>query len=319
MSAGVRFFIIAVFVGLAVYFLYPTYVYYFGTTAEAREVAESGGISRDGTTNYSETLKAEVDKAVKAKKGAVSLGLDIRGGINVLLEADFEKMARDTGKKPDEITDQQKVESLERVIHKVQSRINEYGLSETSIRKFGKNRIVIQIPGEKDTSRIKNILITSGKLEFRLVDEEATKNLQFNRQTLEVTDSNFPPGTGLFYLSKKNELLRYVRTEPILLKTNVVMSGERIKDARVAFGEYNDTVVSFSLDMKGAGIFSEVTGNNKGTRLAIVLDGQVMSAPNINERIPSGSGQISGSFTPEEAKDLSLILRSGSLPRSRGP
>lgn len=315
MSPGVRFFIIAAFLGLSVYFLYPSFTYYFNTSEEIRNLVESGGKSPAGDTNLSDAQKAEVERAANAKKRAVALGLDIRGGINVLLEADFEKMASDSGKKIEEITDLQKLDALDRVIHKVQSRINEFGLSETSIRKFGKSRIVIQIPGERDPSRILKVIQTSGKLEFRLVDEDATKNLRFNRETLEVDDTNaIPKDGGLYYLYKKNDLAQEVRAQPLILRTNVIMTGERMKDARVSFGEYNDTVVAFTLDLKGAAIFSEVTGNNKGTRLAIVLDGKVMSAPNINERIPSGSGQISGSFTPAEAKDLSLILRSGSLP-----
>jgi preprotein translocase subunit SecD len=319
MSNSFRFFIIATMLGFAAWFLWPSYAYYFGVSDEARRVVESGGLANASMSNATDAFKAEVERAGKAKNGAVALGLDIRGGINIVLEADFDKYAADTGKKPEEIDEKMKIGELERVIMKIQNRIDEYGLSEVSIRKLGFNRIIIQIPGERDTSRIKSIIDSKGQLEFRMVDEEASRTINFNRETGELlTNTNvgaFPPeGTELFWSYHKGEGSRYVRTSPVLLKTNVHMTGERIKDARPSQGQYGDIVVSFQLDGEGGRVFGELTGANKGKRLAIVLDGKVMSSPNINEKIGGGSGQITGSFSHDEAKDLALILRSGSLP-----
>ncbi|MBN8215879.1 MAG: protein translocase subunit SecD [Spirochaetes bacterium] len=317
MSNSFRFFIIALMLGFAAWFLWPSYVYYFGVSDEARRVVESGGLANASLSNATDAFKAEVERAGKSKAGAVALGLDIRGGINIVLEADFDKYAVDSGRKPGDIDEKMKLGELERVIMKIQNRIDEYGLSEVSIRKLGFNRIVIQIPGERDTGRIKSIIDSKGQLEFRMVDEDATRTLDYNRETGELkTNGAFPPGTELFWSYHKGDRAHYVRTAPVLLKTNIDMSGEHIKDARPGQGQYGDIVVSFQLDGEGGRIFGELTGANKGKRLAIVLDQKVMSSPNINERIGGGSGQITGSFTHEEAKDLALILRSGSLPVS---
>lgn len=313
MSKSFRFFIIAILLGFAAWFLWPSYVYYFGVSDEARQVVESGGLG--AATNTSEAFKAEVEKATKAKTGAVALGLDIRGGINIVLEADFDAYAKAQSKKPEDIDDKMRLGELERLIMKIQNRIDEYGLSEVTIRKLGTSRIVIQIPGERDTSRIKGIIDTKGNLEFRLVDEEAMRTFTYNKQTLEVASNAVPAGSDLLWVVKRDEVTKkYVRTEAVLLRTNISMSGEHIKDAHPAQGQYGDIMVSFQLDGEGGRLFGDITGANKNKRLAIVLDGKIMSYPNIQDRIGGGSGQITGSFNHDEAKDLALILRSGSLP-----
>jgi preprotein translocase subunit SecD len=315
MSKSFRLFIILTFVGLSIWSLWDSYIYFFKVSPQAREVIESGGMISATNTEMSDEFKKELVVASEAKKNAVQLGLDIRGGIYVVVKADFEKLAKQMGTNVEAVSDKIKMDALDRVFHKMQNRVDEfYQTAEVSIRKQGNDRLVIQIPGEKDTTRIKSLIQAQGVLQFMIVDEDAMQKISFNRETMDLIDTNLPAGTALFYEFKKNEENKYIKIAPLILQTNVLMTGEAIRDARAQPGQYGDIEVSFQLNLKGASTFSEITAANKGKRLAIVLDGKVMSAPKINDRIPSGNGQITGSFTQLEAKDLSLILRSGSLP-----
>jgi len=317
MSSSFRFFIFAVLLALSAWSLYPTVYYYFVASSDIRQLVERG--TDEETVRGFNREKGELfDKASALKKRAVALGLDIKGGVHVIMEADFEKMARDAGKTIDELTETQKTEAMERVQHKLQTRIDQFGVSEVVIRKIDEDRISVQIPGEQNTARLMEVIGSVGKLEFMLVDDEATRALNVTRnekgEVEVINPESVPEGSRLYYLVQKDPVGVYQRVQALALYTNIEMTGDRMSDSRPQFGEYGDMVVGFSLDLKGAALFSDLTGKNKGKRLAIVLDDKIMSAPNINERIPSGNGVITGSFSRDEAKDLSLILRSGSMP-----
>ncbi len=178
--------------------------------------------------------------------------------------------------------------ALKQSIEIVRRRIDDVGTKEPTILQRGEKRILVELPGLKDPERIKSLLGKTAQLNFRLVSD----NKEFG--TDELTSEN---GVKL-NVSKR-----------------IIMSGENLIDAQPSIqNQNNEPTVSFTLDRLGAQKFGRATTDNVGKRLAIVLDGEIVSAPNINEPITSGNGMISGNFTFQEATDLALLLRSGALP-----
>ena len=178
--------------------------------------------------------------------------------------------------------------ALKQSIEIVRRRIDDVGTKEPTILQRGEKRILVELPGLKDPERIKKLLGKTAQLNFRLVSNES----DFGVDEL---------------LSESGEKLK--------VSKRIVMSGENLVDAQPSIqNQQNEPTVSFSLDRLGAQKFGRATTDNVGKRLAIVLDGKIVSAPNINEPITSGNGMISGNFTFQEATDLALLLRSGALP-----
>ena len=178
--------------------------------------------------------------------------------------------------------------ALNQSIEIVRRRIDDVGTKEPTILQRGDKRILVELPGLKDPERIKSLLGKTAQLNFRLVSE----NEEF----------------GVEKIKSENG-------EDLNISKRIIMSGENLMDAQPTFNsQTNEPTVSFTLDRIGAQKFGRATTDNVGKRLAIVLDGSVISAPSINEPITSGSGIISGNFTFQEATDLALLLRSGALP-----
>ncbi len=178
--------------------------------------------------------------------------------------------------------------ALKQSIEIVRRRIDDVGTKEPTILQRGEKRILVELPGLKDPERIKNLLGKTAQLNFRLVSD----NSEFGIEEL---------------LSEDGEKLNISR--------RIILSGENLIDAQPSIqNQNNEPTVSFTLDRLGAQKFGRATTDNVGKRLAIVLDGEIVSAPNINEPITSGNGMISGNFTFQEATDLALLLRSGALP-----
>ncbi len=178
--------------------------------------------------------------------------------------------------------------ALKQSIEIVRRRIDDVGTKEPTILQRGEKRILVELPGLKDPERIKKLLGKTAQLNFRLVSE----NSEFGVDEL-ISDIG----------------------ETLKISKRIVISGENLIDAQPSIqNQRNEPTVSFSLDRLGAQKFGRVTTDNVGKRLAIVLDGKVISAPNINEPITSGNGMISGNFSFQEATDLALLLRSGALP-----
>ena len=178
--------------------------------------------------------------------------------------------------------------ALKQSIEIVRRRIDDVGTKEPTILQRGEKRILIELPGLKDPERIKNLLGKTAQLNFRLVSE----NSEFGTDKL---------------ISENGEKLN--------VSKRIIMSGENLIDAQPNINNQNNQpTVSFTLDRLGAQKFGRATTDNVGKRLAIVLDGEIVSAPSINESITSGSGIISGNFSFQEATDLALLLRSGALP-----
>ncbi len=178
--------------------------------------------------------------------------------------------------------------ALKQSIEIVRRRIDDVGTKEPTILQRGEKRILVELPGLKDPERIKNLLGKTAQLNFRLVED----NDEFGVEK---------------FISENGE--------PLNVSKRIVMSGENLIDAQPNFNnQSNQPTVSFTLDRLGAQKFGRTTTDNVGKRLAIILDGKVVSAPSINEPITSGSGMISGNFSFQEATDLALLLRSGALP-----
>ena len=178
--------------------------------------------------------------------------------------------------------------ALKQSIEIVRNRIDDVGTKEPTILQRGEKRILVELPGLKDPERVKKLLGKTAQLNFRLVND----NSEFGTDEL-ISD------TG----------------EKLKISKRIVMSGDNLVDAQPSIqNQQNEPTVSFTLDRLGAQKFGRATTDNVGKRLAIVLDGKIISAPNINEPITSGNGVISGNFSFQEATDLALLLRSGALP-----
>lgn len=189
-----------------------------------------------------------------------------------------------------------KRKAVEQSIEIVRRRIDETGTNEPSIQSQGVDRIAVQLPGEQNPERIKSLLGKTAKLTFHLVDSR-TNAADARRGKL----------------SNSSRIINSWEGGSMVIERKHVVGGEHLVDARAAF-DGGMPVVSFKFDTFGGKKFGEATQNHVGERLAIVLDNEVISAPNIQTAILGGSGQISGNFTTESAQELALLLRSGALP-----
>src|SRR2546423_2811971 len=184
----------------------------------------------------------------------------------------------------------------------LRNRVNELGVAEPIIQQQGSDRVVVQLPGVQDTARAKDILGRTATLEIRMVNDDAGAFEQ-------ALAGNVPFGSDLFTDRSG---------QPVLVKRQVVLTGDRINDAQPGFdGRSNEPAVHVNLDGTGARIFKEVTRGNVGKRMAIVLvekgKAEVITAPVIREEIGGGRVQISGKMNTREANDIALLMRAGAL------
>ena len=189
--------------------------------------------------------------------------------------------------------------AMDQSIEIVRRRIDETGTREPTIERQGDNRIIVELPGVGDPSRIKKLLGETAKMTFQLVDE--TANLP------EAEAGEVPPGTALLPSTDGFQPFYVVQRR-------VLVSGGMLVDAQPSFDQNSQPSVNFRFDSVGGRRFGEATRENVGHRFAIVLDGKVISAPVIREPILGGSGEITGHFTVQSAQDLALLLRAGALP-----
>lgn len=196
--------------------------------------------------------------------------------------------------------------TVDQAVKTIRNRIDEFGVAEPDIRKQADNRIQIQLPGLQDPERAIKLIGKTAHLEFKVVDDAGDLE---KAQKMGV----LPPGDELSVLRHRNPDGSYLE-RPILLRSDAVMTGEYISDARASFDRNNQAYVALSFTPSGARQFERVTGDNVKKRLAIVLDGKVYSAPTIQEKISGGRASITGRFSTEEARDLAIVLRAGALP-----
>lgn len=195
---------------------------------------------------------------------------------------------------------------VDQSIEIVRRRVDETGTREPSIQREGDERILLQVPGLENPEEIKRLLGKTAKLTFHMLHNDSVTQSRKGR---------IPPGAiRVEGMNKDATGVPY----SYLLKRKVMLSGDMLVHASSTFDQGGQPAVSFRFNSLGGRKFAEITKNNVGKPFAIVLDNKVLSAPVINEPIPSGSGIISGNFTPESATELALLLRAGALPAPLG-
>jgi len=229
----------------------------------------------------------------------LSLGLDLRGGTSLILRVNVE------GTSSERI--REVVEETRRIL---ETRINVYGLSETSVQLYGSrgNELLVQVPGVSDLSRVKGLLQSRGVLEWYSVEDGPYSS---PADAADEFGGVVPYGDKLVATkpSQRGERMWYV------LRSQPVIRGTDLRDARTAMDSTEQPVTTFNLTADAAARFQKYTAGNIGKRSAIVLDGEILSVPVIEDVIRD-SGEIRGAKTVQEAQDLAVKLRSGALPAS---
>ena len=255
-----------------------------------------GGISRNGQTievRFRDSQTMEAAKRLVAEQFAELQTAEAPEGTDIKLTASIKPPAARA------IQEQ----ALKQNMVTLHNRINELGVAEPVIQQQGLDRIVVQLPGVQDTAKAKDILGRTATLEVRLVDESAES------RAAETGTGPVPFGTER-YLERNGQ--------PVIVKKQVILTGENLTDAQPGFdSQTQEAAVHLSLDAKGSRIFRDVTRENVGKRMAILLfekgKGEVVTAPVIRAEIGGGRVQISGRMTTVEANDTALLLRAGSL------
>lgn len=333
-----RLSIIGATILLALFYLYPTYEFYYAPPEN-------------------------LDRRERVKQQAINLGLDLQGGIHLVLEVDQANLS-----------DDEKTDVVARALEVIRNRIDQFGVSEPIIHREGDWRIVVELPGVQDIERAKGLIGKTARLEFKILESaedrvgmiekidtylaaqapaDSTKTddpllgqttddtpslsryvRSFGRDLVVLEDNILtvrdildrpsvqkltPPDAQFLWGSKVEEMadgqlyrvLYYV-------KRRVEMTGEILSDASVTTGQSFENagqpIVNFTTTSQGVRLFGRVTGANVDERMAIILDNQVYSAPTIRSKISQGSGIIEGTGTLDEAKDLAIVLRAGALP-----
>lgn len=211
----------------------------------------------------------------------------------------------------------------DQVLEVIRNRIDQFGVAEPTIHRQAENEIVVQLPGIKDPKRAVEIIGKTALLEFKLVDDEASLAAELpasiiqgeESQVIERFRNKIPEGDEILFQRIINKETGVVTKRPMLLKKETLLTGDLLAEARVNIDQrFNEPYVSVTFNSVGAKIFEDITGKNVKKRLAIILDGNIYSAPVIQEKIGGGNAQITGGFTMDESKDLAIILRAGALP-----
>ena len=257
----------------------------------ARQALRENKIRYQSLKTGADSVKVKIDN-LNARTKAVSLFKKMEEGLNVaetpegVIEIAYSEQA----------LNELKAKIVDQSIEIVRRRIDAAGTKEPSIQRQGADRITVQLPGEQNPEYVKSLLGKTAKLSFNLVDSRTT--------AAEATRGK---------LSSDSRLIKGDGGETYVISRKAVVTGEHLVDANASF-QNGEPVVGFKFDSFGAKKFGEATSKNVNERLAIVLDNEVISAPNINSPITGGSGVISGNFTIESANELAMLLRSGALP-----
>lgn len=257
----------------------------------------------------------------KLSSRVLQLGLDLRGGMSVLLEADIDSYKEKTGTEPtkDELT-----KLLNDDIDILTSRIDQFGVSEPDIRLQGSDQILIEVPGEADPERVNSFLRGSGSLTFQLVDSALTKEVNaaykknpssiFSDDGQMITPSYIPAGKTLAGYYTEDEYGIETLDSLVVINDEIGLDGIHLDSAEVSKDSKSlRPVINFHLDSEGGKIFYQLTKANIGNQLAVVMDGKVKSVATINSAIQD-SVQLSGGFTEEEASSLAIVLKTAALP-----
>jgi SecD/SecF fusion protein len=245
------------------------------------------------------TQKEAARTAIQGLQNTINNGLISVGGISELAFGEAPD-GRLTVTLTPEGVEQRTSALVAQSIEVIRERIDELGTTEPSIQRQGNNRILVQVPGFGDSTRLKNIISQTARLTFHMVYPGIT--------AAQAQAQGLPAGTMILPSQDGGDELLY---------EDVALGGESLVDAQPSYDQQRAMpVVSFRLDTRGAVTFGQITSGNVGQRFAIVLDNQVITAPVIQQPITGGTGQISGSFTTATANDLAVLLRAGALPAS---
>lgn len=264
----------AIIVILALAYLYPTYQWY--------------------SKSPEERVKLE-ERKDKILGKILKLGLDLRGGMHLVLEVDLNRLPEGTSPS----------DAMERALEVIRNRVDQFGVAEPLIARQGDRWLVVELPGVKDPGRAIELIGKTALLEFKLVNDGVRISEVLDSEG-KVDPSKIP--TGYEVLPGKMETLFLLKEEPEI-------TGAALTNAKVEIGgQYNMPYVAIDFNKDGAKKFARITEINIERNLAIVLDGRVQSAPVIKSKIPDGHAIIEGNFTMEEAKNLAIVLRAGALP-----
>ncbi|MBL8022720.1 MAG: protein translocase subunit SecD [Elusimicrobia bacterium] len=266
---------------------------------------------------YSQPRSAQEDMRLRRNPlvgKILNLGLDLQGGIHLLLELQVSKLPDDRVETVNE--------AMDRAIEVIRNRIDQIGLSEPLIVRQGDNWLVVQMPGVKNREQAKDLIGRTALLEFRLTEVGGVPApLLAKARDLKLGPTNLRPGSMpkeiADLLLPGTELLAGKEADFWLVKSTAEMTGGALKNARVEMGnDYSGSAPHVSLEFseEGAKRFADLTEANVNRNLAIILDGVVQSAPVIRTRIPDGHAIIEGQFTSEDAKFLKAVLQAGALP-----
>lgn len=264
-------------------------------------------------------------KAKENYNNSVKLGLDLSGGMNIIVHADLDA-ALEKQRETAEVADVEyfKKQAMTQAVETLTSSIDKFGLSSPVIRQQGEDRIYIEIPGQADGESVNSIIQGKGILNFRLVDENATNTFTqyyasvgpeaFNDDGSLKDSSVVPDDCEVFGYYTKDAYGLDQRLGYIAVKKNVALDGNHVKSAQVSRDQTTgQTEVNFSLDAEGAQIFAEFTGAHVGERLAIVNDSKIKSAATIRQAITGGNVSLSGGFSVEEAQNIQKVLQTSYL------
>ncbi|MBR4598603.1 MAG: protein translocase subunit SecD, partial [Treponema sp.] len=292
-----------------------------------RDVLVSFSTEADLVATIESHYRDEILAAKKRYNSSVKLGLDLSGGMNVIVHADLEA-ALASQKKDNEVNDeaQFKKDAMAQAIETLTGRIDKFGLTSPVIRQQGEDRIYIEIPGAADSESVNTIIMGKGILNFRLVDETATaavmnyyrnNGILFNSDGKLLDPSLLPEDCEVMGYYEKDDygLDQLVRgAEYIAVKKEIALDGKHVKSAQVSADQTtNQPEVNFVLDSEGAQIFADFTGAHVNERLAIVSDNKIKSAATIRQAINGGQVSLSGGFSVEEAQNIQKVLQTAWL------
>ena len=268
------------------------------------------------------------DRILKAKsyyENSVKLGLDLSGGMNVIVRADLDAAVEATGVENihTSVADFKK-EAMANAIENLTSRIDKFGLTSPTVRQQGDDRIYIEIPGAAQADTITTLIMGKGLLNFRLVDSDATRNFKayyaqhptstFNAVGELMDKSIIPEDCEVFGEYTKDAYGLDERYDYVVVKKEIALEGKHIKSAEVRADTItNQPEVAFMLDDEGANIFADFTGAHVGENLAIVSDNKVKSNATIRTKITGGSVSLSGGFSYDEANNIKKVLQTAWL------
>ena len=268
------------------------------------------------------------DEILKAKNyytNSVKLGLDLSGGMNVIVRADLDAAVAEQGDElAAENVDAFKKEAMENAIENLSSRVDRFGLSSPVIRQQGDDRIYIEIPGAAQADTINTLIMGKGVLNFRLADMAATEKFKayyaqhpattFNAAGELMDKSIIPEDCEVFGVYTKDAYGLDERVDWLVVKKEIALDGKHIKSAEVRTDEFtNQPQVAFNLDIDGAVLFGEFTGAHVGDYLALVSDNKVKSNARIQTAITDGNVSLTGSFTDDEANNIKKVLQTAWL------